>query len=102
MKMEFILKNSKFLKNDYNYMFTEQDLIDITHYAKQENQSIDSVKYCFAIMKYYEHQLILPIVIDSLQILFQNSFRNPFGAQGIIIIGYIINILLLTTKKCLN
>lgn len=91
--MNFIWKHKKQLKVLENYIVTPQDKFDIAHYAKQEKIPYDQALYCFKVLKYYEHKTILPKIVDEVKLFFVNSFRNPLDPQGMLILGYLVNLL---------
>lgn len=94
-KIKLILKNKDKVNVNENYIITRFNMQDITHFAEVYKIDVDDIIFAFKVIKYYEHKLIVPKVIDALQLIFDNSFRNPFDAQGLIIIGYIMNVYLL-------
>ncbi len=97
-KMKFIWKHRHQLQVLDNYIVTPQDKFDILHYAKQESVPYEQALYCFKVLKYYEHKTILPKIIDEIKVFFIDSFRNPLDAQGMIILGYLFNLLLHQSK----
>jgi len=102
-------QNHPILKYKIKYIINNQNLfsnININPYKKccnslynsEVDNLVDELKYdrkdienAYAILKLYENKFILPNCIDYGKNIFCNSFRNPFDAQGLIVIGYIFN-----------
>lgn len=98
-KIIYILNNiDKFSISKYKYT-SPNEKIDIEKMSKILNHSYKDTLHAFFIMKDHEHYLIFPYYIDYFKEMFNNSFRNPFDAPGLIIIGLIINIYIYFNNK---
>lgn len=75
---------------------------DIQNMAALSGKRYEDIERCFLIMKHYENLTGVPIVIGWLRESFQKSFRNPFEASGLIVIGFIINVFLVYFKHSLR
>ena len=90
-KIIYILNNNdKFSLSNYKYT-SSNDKIDIEKMSKKLNHSYNDTLNAFLIMKDHEHFFIFPYFIDYFKELFDYSFRNPFDAPGLVIIGLFIN-----------
>ena len=62
------------------------------HYIKHNHPEVhDNGKF----IKSHEEKYVIPSHFDKLKNLFNHSFQNPLSPQGLIILGFIINIYLL-------
>lgn len=93
-KSEFYeLDLSKFDKNNY------MKLKDLECLQKQINYSKEEIIEAMLIMEYYENKLIIPMIVSNMRAKFDDSFRNPFDAQGLIVLAYILNVYIFLIKN---
>lgn len=87
------------LHKNFAFDFTPTDYCDMQQYSNKNKVPLQDVIDGMITLKYYEHFSILPVIIDKLKYMFRNSFRNPFDAQGMIILAFIINVFLYVFKS---
>jgi hypothetical protein len=90
--MDFIAKHQAHLSQRKNYTVSELERLDLVHMSNHAKKPYEEMLKCFLILKNYEFYLGIPLILDKLRGVFEYSFRNPFDAPGLIIIGFIINI----------
>lgn len=108
----FILKKKiDEINNNYEYLTKQLDLSKVNRkdfeFMKQDNQfqkQLLGIKedHKDNITKIYileENKLILPMIQRRLRFLFLNSFADPLSAQGMVILGCIINLFLYNLYK---
>lgn len=98
-KLEYIWNHKEQLNSNSGYTFTKHDYQDIMQYNERMNLPKEQIEYSVRVLKYYEHQCVLPKVLDNLKMMFANSFRNPFDAQALIVIGLLVNLVILASYK---
>lgn len=91
-KLKFIEKHRDHMHSLGSYVFNVDDVsaIEQIHVTCgiDKNQLIDS----WRVMKYYEHKLILPEMVDRMRIWFdQRSYINPLSPQGMLTLSFICN-----------
>lgn len=89
-KIKYIEKNLDKLWDNKLEKITYDDkyLIDIEKYIKNKDNSIKIVK----ILKNKEQTFFIIRLFEGIQLLFKNSFQNPLSPQGMLILGYILNL----------
>jgi hypothetical protein len=82
------------------HLLLESKLFIINNNNKTSNNNKSNSK----ILKENEDKYIIPHIFDKMNNMFSSSFANPLSPQGLLILGYIVNIYLLKYKwkDCIN
>lgn len=102
-KLMFIKNNRHHFKSCYDCEIGRYDRYIVGNIAQSCNMSEDELIDILKILKYYEHALVLPKLVENARAKFSGrSFENPLSAQGMLILTYVINVtaLLLIKQNC--
>lgn len=94
-KMVHVNQNLHHLKKKSDVVISRNTHLNLVHYAESVGMSLAQVIENYKVIKYYEDGLLLPRVTDWLKLVFDESFKNPMDAYGMVIIAYVINCYLL-------
>lgn len=97
LKIEYVIKNKNFLKHK-EMTYTSKDMCDFQVWSDKMNLSLEDVIDVMNYINYYADVAVLPNFILYTRKIFNNSWKNPFSAQGMIIFAYIINCMLISFK----
>lgn len=101
-KLLFIMKQHRSFKMppEGRIILSDTEIRYLNDIAQHLNKSEQEVILAYRILKYYEEPFILPSMFYKFWKHFDGvSFANPFSPQGILIISFYINVLLIVFKK---
>jgi hypothetical protein len=97
-KMEFVLKNKRHLKKK-EFLHSHRSDCDDEYVSKVTGIPLDDVIESYKYITYYEDKFFLNEINRRLAYYFSDrSYMNPLSPQGLIILGFIINVFYLKFK----
>jgi hypothetical protein len=92
-KMNYIQKHRRYFRSLPRYPFDRVDQHILQNIALALKWDLAKVQDLMTVVKSYEDDLYIPKLITAGKQLFEGrSFLNPLTPQGMIIIGYVINV----------
>jgi hypothetical protein len=82
---------------DTSITFSDYELLEITHFSTIHNLPYQNVLEYFQILRHFEKKGLMTLFFNFKN-SFNNSYKNPFTAQGLLVLGYIINVYLLVFR----
>jgi len=101
-KIELILQSRQFKSCPDLSELSDHDVVFVNKLAKKLKASREDVTLAMQTLHCEERNFVLPYIIERGGNLFKDSFQNPLSAQGLIILGYIVNTVLLVLRKRLS
>jgi hypothetical protein len=80
-----------------NITFSDYETFEITHFSTLHNLPFQEVLEYFQILRHFEQRGLMTLFFNFKN-SFNDSYKNPFTAQGLIVLGYIINVYLLVFR----
>ena len=100
-KIRHIKDNKKYLCNKILNL-PEEEIVELSIEAKKLNMTTKELIDILGYIEYYSDQYIIPYYFEKLKRNSYSSWKNPFSPQGVIILGYIFNLLCLKFKYNIN
>jgi hypothetical protein len=91
-KIEFVLKNKKFLKKNELTLHSHRSDCDDSHVSKVTGIPTEDIIESYKYITYYEDKFYLNDMNRKLAYMFSDiSYMNPLSPQGLIILAFVTN-----------
>ena len=109
MPFHFIMKEKiKYIKDNKQYLhkkklnLPEKEVIELSIEAKKLNMTPKELIDILGYIENYADKYVIPYYFEKLKRNLSNSWRNPLSPQGVIILGFILNLLSLKFRYNIN
>lgn len=93
VKMNYVQVHRSAFRSLPMFPFDHTDQCIVQNIARALKWDVKKVYELMSVVKWYEHDLYIPRLVENVKRVFDGrSFLNPLSPQGMLIIGYIINV----------
>jgi hypothetical protein len=94
----FIIIPAIYVLHMLNFHILNKVKLNLLHIEEEDNNKLSEINHCSKQcepneeLDKYLNKYILPKILNNIKYYYRHSFGNPVSPQGLLILGYIVNV----------